>query len=175
MKEEWREVLGYEGLYEVSNIGRIRTTKGVAKKPGIGSNGYYRVSLSKNGVKIWHSVHRLVAIAFLPNPENKPCVNHIDNDRLNPIVNNLEWCTYQENTDHAVKIGVHGMIGRFGADHNRSIAIESFNLKTGQSLIFGSGREAARKLGLHQACVTACVKGKLQTTGGFTFSYVCPQ
>ena len=97
--EEWKDVVGYEGLYKVSNYGRVKSLgrykKIISGKLNIW--GYSQVGLTKYGTKKMFSIHRLVAQAFIPNPENKPCVDHIDTDRRNNSVNNLQWCTYSEN------------------------------------------------------------------------------
>lgn len=85
MEEIWKDVVGYEGLYQVSNLGRIKRDK--LKKPELINKGYYRVSLSKDGTVRRYFVHRLVAEAFIPNPEKYPIVNHKD---LNPLNNSIE-------------------------------------------------------------------------------------
>lgn len=100
--QEWRAVPGYEGIYEVSHRGNLRTVFGSPLKIHT-SNGYRRTILCAGGVmyKSW-AIHRLVALAFIPNPENKPQTNHIDFNRGNNHVNNLEWCTHSENMRHAL-------------------------------------------------------------------------
>ena len=116
MLEEWKPVVGYEGLYSVSNLGRVRSEERTKLSPLQGTvrvkeklrslktiEGYKAVGLSLNGKVKSFRVHRLVAEAFIINPENKPCVNHIDNDRANNSVDNLEWVTNRENTHHALK------------------------------------------------------------------------
>lgn len=119
LQEIWKAVNGYEGLYEVSNKGRVKTLK----KPCILKKrqfffpekvmkqhpnkwGYPMVSMSKDGIAGGFSVHRLVAIAFIDNPENKPQVNHIDGNKLNNYVSNLEWATRKENMRHSWDIGL---------------------------------------------------------------------
>ena len=110
--EEWRDVGGYEGLYKISNRGRIKSYQGRYKKPKIlkttmTTTGYKKIELTKNKRKKSLKVHRLVAEAFLPNEENKPYVNHIDNNPLNNDVMNLEWCTQKENMVHSAIYGSH--------------------------------------------------------------------
>lgn len=104
MEEEvWRGVAGYEGLYEVSNKGRVRSVKGVLK-PLVKRGGYLGVNLYRSGCKMKSmTVHRLIAIAFIENPECKRCINHKDFDRTNNNSSNLEWCTHKENTAHSIK------------------------------------------------------------------------
>lgn len=110
MSEVWRDIKGYEGLYQVSNIGRVRSVdrevrkerrsymvKGQLMKLRIGNNGYYRCSVRKNGKIGTIEVHRAVAEAFIPNPCNFPCVNHKNEIKTDNRVENLEWCSYSYN------------------------------------------------------------------------------
>lgn len=110
--EEWRDVVGYEGLYKISSKGRVKSYQGRHKQPKIlkmsmTTTGYKKVELTKNKRKKSLKVHRLVAEAFLPNEENKPYVNHIDSNPLNNDVMNLEWCTQKENMIHSSIYGNH--------------------------------------------------------------------
>ena len=103
--EEWRDIKGYEGLYQVSSIGNVRSTKragtqGKYIKPRIDNDGYNCVRLSKNGVMKNHFVHRLVAIAFIENENAYPCVNHKDENKSNNVVSNLEWCSVAYNNTY---------------------------------------------------------------------------
>lgn len=106
MKETWEDIKGYEGLYQVSNLGNVRSlefrnNKGVFKREKIlkfsQRSGYYTVNLSKNHKRVSKQIHRLVAEAFIPNPQNKKIVNHKDFNRKNNNVDNLEWVTQKEN------------------------------------------------------------------------------
>ena len=103
--EIWKDILGYESKYQISNLGRIRNVK--SKKLyiiGIDSNGYYRINLYDNlGKYKTYRVHRLLGMAFIPNPNNYPCINHIDGNKLNNDLYNLEWYTYKQNIIHAVQ------------------------------------------------------------------------
>lgn len=112
--EVWLPVKGYEGLYEISNYGRVKSLPKIRGralseekllKTRI-TNGYVMVGLRKNGKLFNASVHRLIAQAFIPNPECKPQINHIDGNKQNNSVNNLEWCTASENTIHAYAKGL---------------------------------------------------------------------
>ncbi len=122
MQEEiWEDVVGFEGFYQVSNIGRVKSieryvnapVKGYNSlknskmlKPGVNTSGYLHVALYKYNIKSYHKVHRLVAKAFIENIENKSDVNHKDGNKLNNNINNLEWNTHLENMQHAKKNGL---------------------------------------------------------------------
>lgn len=119
--EIWKDIQGYEGIYQVSNYGNVKSLmfgpknvkcKGEEKllKPSKGSVGYWRVQLYKSGKVSTICIHRLVAQAFIPNPDNKPFVNHIDSNKTNNHVENLEWVTPKENTRHSM------MYGNFASD-----------------------------------------------------------
>ena len=114
--EKWKYINNYEEKYKVSNTGKVkgidrkdsmgRPVKGVVLKPNMSNSGYEQVGLSLNGIKTKFYVHRLVAKAFISNPNNKPCINHLDGDKRNNKVNNLEWTTQSENHKHAFKNGL---------------------------------------------------------------------
>ena len=115
MTEVWKDIKGYEGLYQISNLGRVKSlahlhgkSKKLIRKEKImqcviGIKGYLYCGLSKNGLTKRYRVHRLVAEAFIANPNELPQVNHIDGDKLNNSINNLEWVTKGENNRHAIK------------------------------------------------------------------------
>lgn len=124
-QEIWEDIPNYVGHYQVSNLGRvrgvnryvnnsipnsIRMVKGKMLKLSKGRLGYYTVALCKNGIYFHNRVHRLVALAFMPNPENKPQINHINNNPSDNNIKNLEWCTPQENTAHSFKQGRTGKL-----------------------------------------------------------------
>ena len=108
MIEIWKDIQNYEGLYQISNQGSIRSLLRSGKckrylKPYITSDGYARVILSKNGKLKSHKIHRLVAETFIPNPDNLPQINHKDEHKLNNCVDNLEWCTAKYNINYGVR------------------------------------------------------------------------
>lgn len=117
-KEEiWKDIKGYEGYYQVSNLGRVRSmnriikrskgsfyTRGKLLKLYIGKDGYISVMLYKDGLNKLFRVHRLVAETFISNPNDYPIINHIDENKINNHINNLEWCTYQYNNTYGTKI-----------------------------------------------------------------------
>lgn len=103
MIEEWKAVPGYEGLYEVSNKGNVRNVRRNTLLRLQKNQGYIRVWLYKNGIQAGLRVHRLVAQAFIPNPDNLPEVNHIDEDKTNNRVDNLEWCSRKYNVNFGTR------------------------------------------------------------------------
>ena len=105
MYEIWKDVVGYEGLYEISSIGNVRNRKTKKVLKPNNTDGYNQVGLYKNGKKKYYMIHRLVGFAFIPNPDGKPLVNHKDSNRKNNVLTNLEWVTHQENSDHANEKG----------------------------------------------------------------------
>lgn len=149
MKEILRDICGYEGLYMVSNIGEVYSLhkkgyNGLYKmKKEVDVCGYYRVALCKNGKHVHRRVSRLVAEAFIPNPKSKEIVNHIDYDRKNNNVNNLEWCTQKENVIHSTSARRY--------DKNRAIPIFCLT-KSGEIVKFPSMAEARRRTGAKNIC-----------------------
>lgn len=179
MKETWKAIAGYEGFYEVSNLGNVRSLTRVVKGrnnttriiqgrllvPKIG-NGYLRVSLCREDSKIKTiSIHRLVASAFLLNANNLPQVNHIDGNKRNNRTDNLEWCTQSENMIHAYKNGLekpsgNGLEKDVKCTHN------------GITIYYRGIRTMCRELGISRDVVRARlagIKGRLLTD--YTFEY----
>lgn len=164
MKEIWKDIEGYEGIYQVSNLGRVkRVTTGRILKGGKNKGGYLGVSLSKNSVISQQRIHRLVAETFIPNQENKPEVNHIDENKTNNKVSNLEWMTAKENSNHGTR---NKRVSKI-----KSIQIIATNLKTGESQEFNSSNECAAQLCLEGSNIAAVLKGRRNHTGGYTFKY----
>ena len=105
MNEIWKDVKGYEGLYQVSNLGRVRNGRtGRIRKLTFDEDGYLQVTLYGKKINVTRKVHRLVAEAFIPNPDNLPCINHKDEDKTNNRVENLEWCTVKYNNTYGDRI-----------------------------------------------------------------------
>lgn len=101
MKENWKDICGFEGLYQISDYGRIKSIRrNKILTSSIHKKGYLHCGLFKEGKRTQRFIHRMVAEAFIPNPENKPCINHKDCNPANNKVENLEWCTHKENNHH---------------------------------------------------------------------------
>lgn len=140
--------------------------KGYILKQYLQKNGYMRVHFSVNHKMINLSVHRVVASCFLPNPNNLPEINHIDNDPTNNAVSNLEWCTHKYNMDYREKFGTSAK----EATKVLRKPVFAVNLKTFKVLQFESQSEAARQLGIHIESINRVLKGKLNQTGGYWFT-----
>lgn len=187
--EEWKDIKGYEGFYEVSNTGKIRSLdhyirqKNNSKKLHKGKIlntwsdkiGYIVVGLNKyNKYKI-KKVHRLVAEAFIPNPENKSDVNHKDGNKANNCVNNLEWNTRAENMQHAYNTGLSKpyWTGKRGWYSTTGRPIKQIDMKTGETIkIYGSMEEAARQLNIVCAGnIRGCIIGRTKSCAGYKWEY----
>lgn len=159
--EEFRDVVGYEDLYEVSNEGRIRNKNtGRILKPNKIHNGYLQVSLCKDGERKPALVHRLVAQAFLPNPNHYPQVNHKDEDKTNNSVDNLEYCTIQYNINYSI--------------HKRSKPVNQYALDGRLLNTYKSIKEAAEKTGIDNTDICYCCRNKRGriSAGNFIWKYV---
>ena len=174
--EIWKPVVGYEGFYEVSNLGRVKTLHyNRLLKPNKDKYGYYKVSLRLNGKSKSYTVHRLVAMAFVDNPYNKPCVGHKDETKTNNFASNLEWVTWAENDRmplHRKRISEHCNWRGKGALHNCSKAVLQFDKKGNFITEFVSTQEAERITGIaHQSIGQCCLKRKYKSAGGFVWKY----
>ena len=167
--EIWRDVVGYEGLYQVSNLGRVKSLRGRSNHKNdiflkIQTNkGYKRVSLCKNDVLKHYPLHRIVAEAFVPNIDNKPQVNHIDGDKSNNKASNLEWCTSRENRKHGIQIGLIKVKGK---------RVNQYNLNGEFLKMWETLSSAAKECGVHTSHIASCCKGKFRQAGGYIWKYV---
>ncbi len=140
--EEWKPVVGYEGLYEVSNYGRVRRLKWQLVKPKKEHCGHMRINLYRRGEKKPVLVHRLVAEAFIPNPNNYPVINHKDERPANNRVENLEWCTHKHNANWGTRNK------RISENSANKSAVISIDKKTGEKKHYPSISAACKALGV---------------------------
>lgn len=165
MSEVWKDVPGYEGLYQVSNLGRLkRTFRNGKENILIGKKdkyGYTAVILSKNQRKKHCLLHRLVAGVFVLNPENKPEVNHKDRNKRNNVADNLEWATGSENVKHAFATG--------RKIHKRPIVQYTRNMDVVSC--WDSIREAGQTLNISEKNIVSCCNGRLLSAGGYVWRY----
>lgn len=164
--EEWKAVSGYEGLYEVSNLGRVRSIKRrKILSLSILKDGYCQVGLCKLGERRYFLIHRLVAEAFVPNPASKPQVNHKDEDKSNNAASNLEWMTPKENINYGT-----GIVRRANTQAKvLGKSVEQYD-KAGKLLAtFQSSQEAERQTGVGH--IRECCGGRLKSAGGFVWRY----
>lgn len=177
--EIWKPIVGYEGLYEVSSLGRVRSLgnggnnrhkgKGRVLKQELGNTGYYRVHLCKNNVRKHKSVHRLVAEAFIPNPNNLPQVNHKDECYTNNHADNLEWTDQKYNVNYGTAIERRSK--KLINHPSYSKKVERYDLDGNYIDTWPSTMEVQRVLGIHNPNVSACCLGKVQTAGGYKWKY----
>lgn len=183
MKEEWRPCVGYEGFYEVSNLGRVRSIavyidkykkvfqrkSPVLKIAETTREGYKRVLLSLYGKHHHCAVHRLVAMAFIPNDENLPEINHKDENPANNKVDNIEWCTRKYNANY-------GTLPKRMSEWQmnspvRSKAVYQYT-KTGEFITaYPSMNEAGRNVGVSGNMIGRVCKGKAKSAAGFVFKF----
>lgn len=158
--EIWKDIKEYEGLYQVSNYGNIKSFKRKTRnlKPYKTYRGYYGIKLCKNHQTKQFFVHRLVAEAFIPNPYNKPQVNHINGNKTDNNIVNLEWATSSENIIHAYSTGL---------SKGKAIPILQFD-KNGDLVEFWSSQtEAGRALNIKQSDISRCCNLKSKTANNF--------
>lgn len=187
MKEIWKPVVGYEGFYDVSNLGSVRRVKRsllhkgrhvayvkpMIMKLSVDTYGYKTVELSVNRKRKRTAVHRLVALAFIPNPKGKTQVNHKDLDKTNNVVTNLEWTTPKENCNHAWENGACTATwkGKFGKNHFNHSKIDQYTTDDVYVASFYGFHEAAREMGLYAQNIHKACNGVYKTCGGYKWKY----
>lgn len=168
-REIWKDIEGYKGLYQVSNKGRVKSMnyRGIGRegilKPVINSRGYCQVIVYVNSNRTHKLIHRLVAEAFIPNPNNLPQVNHIDECKLNNHISNLEWCTAEQNMNHGTR--------NERAATGRSKPVIQYDMNGGRVARYNSTAESARLTGIGQGSIYLCCTGKFKSAGGFVWRF----
>lgn len=183
INEEWKPIKCYEGLYEISNFGRVkrlgrieyvkrsngysRTKQEKILKPKMHNRGYLQVSLYKNNKMINAYIHRLVAQAFIKNPNNYPCVNHKDEDKANNHVSNLEWCTIEYNDNYGTRNKRQGekVKGRYNGPNSKQVRCVETNI------VYPSAAEAGRQLKISSSHISQCCIGKRNKCNGYHWEY----
>lgn len=189
MEEIWKDIKGYEELYQVSNLGRIKSLKRIIydvkksytkkekiRKLLISKESYIRISLCKNGKQKKYCVHRLVAETFILNSNNKTQVNHKDCNKHNNNAKNLEWCTPKENVTHAINNGLCDLRDEKMRRYNievRPKKVIQYDLKGNVLNVWNSMTQASNALKIKTSTISSCCKNKPHhnTAGGFKWEY----
>lgn len=191
MREAFKDIIGYEGSYQVSNLGKIKSLKYGKERILIPLNdnyGYLMINLSKNGIQRTRRIHRLVAEAFIPNPNNLPEVNHKNGNKTQNVVNlddlygettNLEWATHQKNCKHRDGNGLrkapsgknHYLYGKQVCPEKHKRKVKQYDLQGNFIKTWERINDAQRELHIRQGNIISCCKGKRKTAGGYVWKY----
>ena len=167
MEEIWKPIKNFENRYRVSNLGRIYsiTRKTIMKLSML--NGYLRVILYDGNKTNGYYVHRIVAEAFIPNPQNKPLINHIDENRANNVVSNLEWATSSENVNHGSR---NDKVSKKFSETGISRPVICVETR----IVYSSGKQAKRETGIDDGSINHACTGRCKTAGGFHWNFYDP-
>lgn len=183
--EEWQDIQGYEGLYQVSNYGRVKSLGRISKRksrwggqytvvmkekiktPFKNNKGYYMIHLNNNGKESNLLIHRLVGKAFIPNPYNNPEIDHKNENKNDNKINNLTWCTRLYNNTK----GVQSKDGRRNSSRFRMRPVRQYDLQGNLLNIYEGIRIAEEKTSIDNRNIVKCCKGKEKTAGGFIWRY----
>ena len=188
MKEIWKSITGFEGLYEVSSLGKVRSLpryvacknnsnrfiNGKILNPSVSHDGYKYVDLSNKCIKYRFKIHRLIAISFIDNPKNNPQINHKDGNKLNNNVSNLEWCTNSENQKHAHLIGIKKtpIVAISGENNPNNKPIVQISLDGRILNKFYSATEAMKITNINRGHIRSVCLGKRKTAGGYKWKEI---
>lgn len=181
MQEIWKDIEGFEGKYKISNLGRVYSIKNdIILKPGYDGKKYSTVSLY-NKKKYHFKIHRLVAKYFIPNPNNYPQINHIDGNKQNNRIDNLEWCDQSHNIKEAYRLGLihfnHNNKGLFQKGHNRNATRKIYQYDLNNNFIkeWSSIKEASlcfKDISNHPKCnISGVLRGLRKTAFGYIWKY----
>jgi len=180
--EQWKDIEGYEGLYQVSNLGRIKSKSGLIRKQTMNKNGYFYVNLCKEGKVRNYPVHRLVALAFVEGSESELTVNHKNEDKADNRAENLEWMTRKDNLNYGTHntrmrssrkgkcAGAdHFNYGKLGADsHTHKGKVVGVSVEDPEVVVeFETAADASRALNISSGQLCDTLKGKYKTCGGY--------
>lgn len=175
MEELWKEIAGFDGKFQVSNLGRIKNN-GVLATLSVGGKGYLRFGMSVNNKSKHYSVHRYVLLTFIGKPQgDRIYANHKSGVKTDNRLENLEWVTARENMLHSYKTGLHVPISinkdKFGELAPRSKRVYQYTLDGTYVNSYGSVREAGRMLNICYHGIVACANGKYKHSAGYLWSY----
>ena len=192
INEIWRDIEGYNGLYQISNLGRVKSLeKKCLSKNGKyrinkekilklytnSKDGYIRVGLWKNNKHHSFTLHKIVAQTFIDNYDNKPCIDHINGDRTDNRVENLRWVTHKENNNNPITKKRHStnhpkvFLGIFGKNNPSSIPVLQFTIDGKLVRKWDCIRDIQRELGIDNTNISRCCRGKQKTAGNFRWCY----
>lgn len=195
MEEEiWKDIPGYEGLYQVSDQGRVRSLdrivahsrygfqslKGRILRQHKNGDGYFQIGLNKDSHRKRYRTHRLVAQTFIPNPNSKPEVDHINTKRDDNRIENLRWATLKENQNNSLtqkkrsdsmKGDKHPMYGKLGKTNPNSKPVYQVSMDGNIIRKWNALSEAERQTGTDESSISRCCQGKLNSSGGFRWIY----
>ena len=187
--ERWKDIKDFEGFYKISDYGRVKSLKRIINHNGsyskhirikelirkirINKQGYWYLNLAKNGVYKTKKIHRLVAEHFIDNPHNYPFINHIDGNKLNNNINNLEWCTPSYNTNHAYKLGLSKAWnkGLYGSVNKTTRSVNQYDLNGNYIRTWDCIKNVERILKIESCNITRTCQGKRQSAGGYLWKY----
>ena len=183
MEEIWKPIKGYEGLYEVSNIGRVKSLPKTVEqyygykitnerilKQSPDRKGYMMAWLYKNKKRNTVKVHRLVANAFIPNPDNKPQIDHINTVKDDNRVCNLRWCTEKENSNNPISYKRNSE-SKFGCKNHHAKSVEQYAINGDYIKTWSCINDVKRELGFHHSHISQCCSGKRNVAYGFIWKY----
>lgn len=164
--EIWKDIRGYEGLYQISSLGNIKSypkkyqhNSIVVLKPSTNQYGYKYIGLYKNKERKSYLIHRLVAEAFIPNPNNLPQINHKDENKQNNCVDNLEWCSNEYNASYGTR--------NIRSSITQGTKINQYDKNNNYITSYHSINEAAKKTGISEGNISSVVQGRRKSAGGF--------